>query len=136
MSRSLCNSFGLNKKVDRFRSVEVERGAHCSCRLPSCFLLLPPAFLLPAPAACRLPPASCSCPLPSAACLLFLVHRSARVLPGDKTAEQCSRVINPFASKSYRRTGGCLFRRSSTVGNDHFVLRQLTRALLNVIKGN
>lgn len=77
-----------------------------------------------------------NCLPPSAFCLLFLVHRSARVLPCDKTAEQRRRVSNPFVSESYRRTGGCLFRRSSTVGDDELVLWQLTGTLFNVVQRN
>jgi hypothetical protein len=57
-------------------------------------------------------------------------------LPGCKTTQQRSRVINSFSFEVDHRTGGRMFAWSRTVGDDELVLWQLAQMIRKVCFGN
>jgi hypothetical protein len=58
-------------------------------------------------------------------CLLFLLCRVSFLLPLFKTTKQRCCILNTFCFEAGHRTGGRLFSRSRTVGDNRLVTRKL-----------
>ena len=66
--------------------------------------------------------------LPSVLLLRSSLHRITRFLPGIQSTQQSSRVLDSILIECEHRTGARVFGRSSTVGRDELVFRQLTKS--------
>ena len=93
----------------------VEMGVSASCRLLTAFCLLLSAFCLQ---------------------LLRGFDRIARRGPCIQAAYQSSRIFDSFCFEISHRTGASMFGRSSTVGDNHLVMRKFVDARQHLVGRN